>query len=572
MRTSRFGPTEREQALLRMEKESFDLLVVGGGVTGCGAALDAASRGLSVALVEQRDFASGTSSRSSKLFHGGLRYLEQFQFGLVREALREQTLMLETLCPHLAKPVSFGIPLTKGLWQRLYLGAGTLLYDLIGGRRALPRHRHLSAAATRKRFPDLALPGLSGAIVYHDAQMDDARHTLTLARTAGEHGAVLASSVRQLDFVERGGRVTGARVQCLETGRRIEIRARQVVSATGVWTDRVQSQFDLGELRVRAAKGIHILVPRDRIRAEGGLVLRTPKSVLFLIPWKHHWIIGTTDTDWNLDLAHPAASQRDVDYLLDQLNAAVSHPLRRDDIEGVYAGLRPLLAGESDATSKLSREHAVTEPAPGLLSIAGGKYTTYRVMAKDAVDAAVRHFDEPVPTRRTQAIPLLGATGFRDRWDRRFLLAREHGLPAERIEHLLGRYGSLVDELFEAIAREPELAKPLEGAPDYLAVEAHYATTHEGALHLDDVLTRRTRISVETFDRGVTAAGPVAGIMGGILGWDDAALQREIQHYEARVRAERESQQQPDDRTADAARMGAPDVRTGPSRSQAEPL
>ena len=234
MRTSRFGPTEREQALLRMEKESFDLLVVGGGVTGCGAALDAASRGLSVALVEQRDFASGTSSRSSKLFHGGLRYLEQFQFGLVREALREQTLMLETLCPHLAKPVSFGIPLTKGLWQRLYLGAGTLLYDLIGGRRALPRHRHLSAAATRKRFPDLALPGLSGAIVYHDAQMDDARHTLTLARTAGEHGAVLASSVRQLDFVEQGGRIIvdsdfssyDVRRFCESAGNRVTVKAQ----------------------------------------------------------------------------------------------------------------------------------------------------------------------------------------------------------------------------------------------------------------------------------------------------------------------------------------------------------
>ncbi len=571
MPSSQLGPREREQSLQRMAGETFDILVIGGGVTGCGAALDAATRGLSVALVEQRDFGSGTSSRSSKLFHGGLRYLEQFEFGLVREALREQKLMLDTLCPHLTRPVSFAIPLSKGPWQRFYLGAGTLLYDLIGGRRALPRHRHLSARTVRDRFPALALPGLSGAIEYFDAQMDDARHTLTLARTAKQSGACLASSVRQLDFIESGSRISGARVQCLESGRAIDIRARQVVSATGVWTDRIQSQVGGGDVRVRAAKGIHVVVPRDRIDADGGLVLRTAKSVLFVIPWKDHWIIGTTDTDWNLDLAHPAASRSDVDYLLRVINEALAHPLTHDDIQGVYAGLRPLLYGEDDSTSQLSREHAVSEPAAGLITIAGGKYTTYRVMARDVVDAAARHLGGKVPASRTHRVPLLGADGWDAAWNQREARSRQRGISLERMERLLRRYGSGVDEIFEAIDRDPALGQPLDGAPAYLKAEVHHAVTHEGALHLDDVLTRRTRISIEVFDRGLGAARPVAEIMGPLLGWSSEAVEREVEHYQARVQAERESQRQPDDRTADAARMGAPDVRTGSAHRPGSP-
>ena len=279
MPSSQLGPRERVAALQRMADERFDVLVIGGGVTGCGTALDAASRGLSVALVEQRDFASGTSSRSSKLFHGGLRYLEQFEFGLVREAARERKLMVDTLCPHLARPVSFAIPLEKSRWQRFYLSAGTLLYDWIGGRRSLPRRRRLSLADLQRRYPGLRTTHYSGAIEYFDAQMDDARHTLTLARTAARSGACLASSVRQTDFLKQGSRVIGARVQCLESGREIEVQARQVILATGVWTDRVQSQVGGGDLRVRASKGVHLVVPRDRIDIDGGLVLRTATSV-----------------------------------------------------------------------------------------------------------------------------------------------------------------------------------------------------------------------------------------------------------------------------------------------------
>ena len=320
-----------------------------------------------------------------------------------------------------------------------------------------------------------------------------------------------------------------------------------------------------GQLSVRASKGIHILVPRDRINATVGLISRTEKSVLFVIPWGSHWIIGTTDTDWNLDLAHPAASRSDIDYLLDHVNRLITTPLTHDDIQGVYAGLRPLLTGESDATSRLSREHAVVTPVAGLTMIAGGKYTTYRVMAKDALDAALHSLGATVPACVTDQIPVIGADGFPALWNGRERLAQESGLHVARIEHLLRRYGTLIHELLQLIAEDPGLAEPLAGAPDYLGVELHYGASHEGALHLDDLLARRTRISIETFDRGVSAAPGVARIVAPVLGWSDDDMAREVEHYRARVEAERQSQQQADDLTADAARLGAPDVRMGPS-------
>jgi len=572
MDPARLGPEERARALDRMEREEFDVVVIGGGVTGAGAALDAATRGLSVALVEQRDWASGTSSRSSKLIHGGLRYLEQLDLELVLEAKREQSLMLGRLCPHLVRPVPFLFPLVHRVWERAYVGAGILLYDLMARHRDLPRHRHLSRRRALHEFPSLAPNSIVGAIQYSDALVDDARHTLTLARTASLHGAALASSARVVDLVETGSRVTGVRARCLESGREIAVRAQQVINATGVWTDEVQHMAGRGRIHVRASKGIHLVVPRDRIHGDSGLILRTEKSVLFVIPWKTHWIIGTTDTDWELDLAHPAASQTDIDYLLDHVNAVLAHPLTRDDIEGVYAGLRPLLHGESDATSELSRKHAVTQSVSGLITVAGGKYTTYRVMAADAVNLAAQALPKRVPRSCTDRIPLVGAPGYQGFWNRRETLAAESDLHVSRIEHLLARYGSRIEELLALIEDRPELGQPLEGAPSYLAAEALYAASHEGALHLDDVLTRRTRISIETFDRGVAAARPVAALMGEVLDWDEATTAREIEHYDARVDAERESQAQPDDRTADAARLGAPDVRLGglPAREAAE--
>jgi len=559
--TIALDPDYRSGALARLRAEHFDVLVVGGGVTGTGIALDAATRGLRTALVEQRDLSSGTSSRSSKLLHGGLRYLEQYDFGLVREALRERDLHLTRLAPHLARPVSFLFPLTGAAWERAYIGAGIALYDILGGARNMPAHRHLTRSGALHIAPALRSDALHGAIRYYDAQIDDARHTMEIGRTAAAYGAAVTTSTQVRSFLREGERVVGATVEDRETGESFDVRAQQVINATGVWTDELQELVGRGRISVRASKGVHLVVPKDRIISDSGMILKTASSVLFIIPWGRHWIIGTTDTDWNLDLAHPAASASDIDYLLEQVNKVLRHPLTHEDVEGVFAGLRPLLTGESDATSTLSREHAVATTAPGLVTIAGGKYTTYRVMAKDAVDLVARTLPGRVPESVTDRIPLLGAIGFEAARNKRHELAARSGLHVSRIEHLLGRYGSLIDELLELIEERAELGEPLPGAEDHLKVEVVYAASHEGALHLDDVLTRRTRISIETFDRGLGAAPHVAALMGPVLGWSKARIAREVTHYEARVAAERESQRMPDDTSADAARLGAPDVR-----------
>lgn len=559
------GTEQRSRDLARMATETFDIVVIGAGVTGSGTALDAVTRGLSTALIEQRDYASGTSSRSSKLLHGGLRYLEQMNFRLVAEALRERNLMLNRLCPHLARPVSFLYPLQHRVWERAYVGAGVMLYDAMAtvADTPMPHHRHLSRTKALALAPSLATDALVGGIRYWDARVDDARHTMNIARTAVHHGAAVASSTRAIGLAMDGDRVTGVEVRDLESGDVFVIRAKQVINTAGVWVDKIQGMTGQERDDIRASKGIHLVVPRSRIKGETGMILRTEQSVLFVIPWGHHWIIGTTDTDWDLDLAHPAASQSDIDYLLENVNSVLAEPLTEDDIEGVYAGLRPLMSGESDATSKVSREHLVIDSAPGLISVVGGKYTTYRVMAKDAVDRAAEHLEGDVPSSTTKYIPLVGAVGFDSLWGDRDRLAPDLGLDAVQIEHLLGRYGTLVHQVFDLIRNDESLGKPLEGAEDYLAVEIAYAVSHEGALHLDDVLTRRTRISVETADRGVGAAKPAAALMAKGLGWDEATIVREIEHYLARVDAELDSQEQMDDRTADAARLGAPDVRMG---------
>src|SRR4051812_10062146 len=305
------SPEYRDSALAALAGAELDVLVVGGGVVGAGAALDAATRGLSVGLVEARDFASGTSSRSSKLIHGGLRYLEMLDFRLVAEALQERGLLIQKLAPHLVRPVPFIYPLNHHVWERLYAGAGVALYDTLGllsGRaRGVPHHRHLTRRGARRVFPSLRKDALVGALEYYDAQVDDARHTMFLARTAASYGAHVASRARVTGLLREGERVTGAEVVDLESGREFKVRAKQVVNATGVWTDETQALAgERGQFHVRASKGIHLVVPRDRIRGDSGLILRTEKSVLFVIPWGRHWIIGTTDTDWTLGLAHPA--------------------------------------------------------------------------------------------------------------------------------------------------------------------------------------------------------------------------------------------------------------------------
>jgi glycerol-3-phosphate dehydrogenase len=560
------GPRQRAVAWERLGSEQFDVVVIGGGVVGAGAALDAATRGLKVALVEARDFASGTSSRSSKMFHGGLRYLEQLEFGLVREALHERELSLTTLAPHLVRPLPFLFPLTNRWWERPYVAAGIFLYDQLGGAKSLPAQKHFLKAGALRLAPGLKRSSLIGGIRYYDTVVDDARHTMTVARTAAHYGAVVRSSTQVVALLREGDRVIGVRVRDSENGEVTEVRGHVVVNATGVWTDEIQAlSRQRGRFRVRASKGVHIVVPRDRIVSEVAIILRTEKSVLFVIPWGTHWIIGTTDTDWRLDLAHPAATKADIDYILGEVNRVLVTPLTHDDIDGVYAGLRPLLEGESEETSKLSREHAVATPAPGLVAIAGGKYTTYRVMGEDAIDAASEFIPARVAPSITEKVPLLGADGYFALVNQAERVGAYYGLHPYRVRHLLDRYGSLIGEVlamaFEKGVVKPDLLSAITEAPVYLKVEAVYAVAAEGALHLEDIMARRMRISIEYPHRGVACAREVAEVVAPILGWSQADIQREVDIYVARVAAEVKSQQQPDDESADALRQAAPEAR-----------
>ena len=536
---SALNALQRQAHLERMGHELFDVVVIGGGVTGAGAALDAATRGLSVALVEQRDYASGTSSRSSKMFHGGLRYLEQFNFSLVREALRERNLMMNKLCPHLVAPASFVYPIQKGVLERLYVGAGVFVYEVLArlASSPLPWHSHLGRRGISRFAPAL---DARGGVRYWDSIVDDARHTMTVARTAAARGALLATSTRVTGFDDAAGRLEAVSVVDLESGKRFAIQARSVVNATGVWTDDIEAHAGETGIDVTASKGVHLIVPRDRIASNTGIILRTQVSVLFVIPWRDHWIVGTTDTPWSLRRAHPAASRTDIEYLLHWVNTALREPIGADDIVGVYAGLRPLLAGESEESSKLTREHAVRDGGNGLVTVAGGKYTTYRVMAADAIDATAPYLGRRIPDSSTREVELVGATDYSE-------------------DRFVSRYGSLADQ----VSSMGDGDVPVVSDAPYLTSEVVYGVTHEGALHLDDILTRRTRMSIETRHRGSDAAVVTATIMGDLLGWDQGTRDREIGHYLARVDAEIDSQNQPDDHTADAARMGAPDVRTG---------
>lgn len=556
------GPRQRAAAWQRLGAEQFDVVVIGGGVVGSGCALDAATRGLKVALVEARDFASGTSSRSSKMFHGGLRYLEQLEFGLVREALHERELSLTRLAPHLVKPMPFLFPLTHRWWERPYTAAGIFLYDSLGGAKSVPAQKHLTRAGALRLSPGLKRSSLIGGIRYYDTVVDDARHTMTVARTAAHYGAVVRCSTQVVALLREGDRVIGVRVRDSEDGSITEVRGHVVVNATGVWTDEIQAlSKQRGRFQVRASKGVHVVVPRDRIVSDVAIILRTAKSVMFVIPWGSHWIIGTTDTDWNLDLAHPAATKADIDYILGTVNTVLATPLTHADIDGVYAGLRPLLAGESEETSKLSREHAVAVPAPGLVAIAGGKYTTYRVMAEDAIDTAVQFIPARVAPSITEKVSLQGADGYFALINQVEHVGERVGLHPYRVRHLLDRYGSLMDDVLALAAGSPELLNPIKEAPGYLRVEALYAVIAEGALHLEDILARRMRISIEYPHRGVDCAREVADIVAAPLGWTAEDVNREVANYTARVEAEILSQAQPDDVSADELRASAPEAR-----------
>ncbi len=566
MKPVALSPQARADALRELEHgEPLEVLVVGGGINGAGAALDAVTRGLRTGLLEMRDYSSGTSSRSSKLIHGGIRYLEMLDFKLVYEALQERGRLMNHIAPHLVRPVRFLTPLTEPVWQRLYFGAGVALYDamanLHGMGGGLPMQRQLTRSQAVKIFPSLKKSAITGALLFSEAQVDDARLVVEIVRTAASYGALVANRVEVKGFVRQGERVVGVRVHDRESSRDFQIQAEQVINATGVWTDDTQRMLDeRGSFNVRASKGVHLVVPRDRIHAEVGMAMKTDKSLLFIIPWGRHWILGTTDTDWQLDKSHPAATSADIEYILHWANTFLINPLTPADVEGVYAGLRPLLSGESDQTSRLSREHIVKHTAPGLVVVAGGKYTTYRVVAQHAVDHATYALGRKVPVCETATLPLIGAQGYAATRNQRKQLAARYGVHVARVDHLLNRYGSLAVEVLDLIQTDPTLAQPLPEADDYIGAEVAYAAAAEGACHLDDVLTRRTRISIEAWDRGVAAATPAAHIMGSVMGWSPEHVAHEIELYQERVMAERESQQMPDDESADAARLKAREV------------
>lgn len=573
MRTVALTPQRRTEALDALEQSStegneLDVLVVGGGVTGAGIALDAVTRGLRVGIVEAQDWGSGTSSRSSKLVHGGLRYLQMLDFHLVHEALTERDLLLRRIAPHLVKPVSFLYPLEHRYWERAYVGAGVALYDALAslapGKRAMPFHRHVSRTGMERLFPDLKHEAAVGAVRYWDASVDDARLVVTLIRTAASYGAHAASRTQVVRMTKRGtGVVNGAVVVDLETGREITVRADQVINATGVWTEETESLADTGGgLHVLASKGIHIVVPRDRIRGDVGLILQTEKSVLFVIPWSRYWVIGTTDTPWKQELQHPVATAADIEYVLDHANQVLERPLTKDDIIGTWAGLRPLLqpgTKEGTSSAKVSREHTVASPVPGLTVIAGGKLTTYRVMAEDAVDFALGARAKQLPSI-TDRIPLAGAEGHAVLQRQARRIAQTHGWSRAMVDHLLHRYGSMLDEIIDMVTERPDLARPLANAPAYLRAEVAYAASHEGVLHLEDVLLLRTRLVYEQADQGLSALEEIAGLVAERLGWDDATREAEIAAYRARCEAEAAAAAEQDDEAAERARLQVPDV------------
>ncbi|OFQ56661.1 glycerol-3-phosphate dehydrogenase/oxidase [Corynebacterium sp. HMSC074H12] len=537
-----FNPEYFEKTWNDYSTEDYDVVIIGGGSVGAGAALDAATRGLKTAVLESQDFAAGTSSRSSKMFHGGLRYLAMFDFRLVAESLKERELNMSTLAPHLVKPLKFIFPLTHRGWERVMMFGGFTLYDLMGGAKSVPMQKHLTRKGVLKVTPGLKEDAVVGGVRYYDTLVDDARHTMTVLRTAAEYGASVRTGTEVIGFEKDGrGRITAAKVRDLETGRETTVKGKVFINATGVWNDKIQEMAGAeGKFTVHASKGVHIVVPKDALDADAALCFVTEKSVLFVIPWGEYWIIGTTDTDWEkgLSLPDPAPTKADIDYILDEVNQRVRDKITRDDIVGVYSGLRPLLSGKSDSTTNLSRNHAVARVAPGMVSVAGGKYTTYRVIGKDAVDLAAKELGTKVAESVTERTPILGADGYHALANQVPALARRYNLSEDRIEHLLGRYGSLIGEVLAPAADDATLLEPVPGAESYIWAEVRYAVTHEGALHIDDIVSRRLRVAIEFADRGVAAAQPIAEFVAPLLGWDQTDIEREVSHFTKHTEAE----------------------------------
>ena len=541
---SSLNPQQRAEDLSRLAKEHFDVLVIGGGINGVGVALDAVTRGLTVALVEGNDFASGTSSRSSKLIHGGLRYLEQYDFKLVREALHERELLVSSLAPHLVKPVAFLYPLHEKVKERTYVGAGLALYDALRGfKRALPGHKHLSQKTISEIAPSLRTDVVTGAIRYFDAQVDDARHTMMIARTAKRHGAAIITHAKVDSLIKKGKRVTGAVVADLDSKKKINVKASTVIMCAGVWSDQLHKNFGIEPgYEVKMSKGVHITLPGNAIKADEGIIIKTAVSVLFIIPWKDQWMIGTTDTEYLGDPNEPLADRSDVQYIIEQANRVLSPRISTEQVIGVFAGLRPLVANKKDVdTTKLSREHTVDRPVPGFVSLAGGKYTTYRVMAKDAVDMATNDITKLTNESITAKLPIIGADGYWALTQQVDALAARYNLKSETIVHLLNRYGSDISDLLELISEDRKLAAPISKDLPYLKAEIVYSVISEGAQTVADVMERRTRIWFEAPNFGLDLTQSIADLIAPHLKWKAPQKKASIAEYVKLVESAKES-------------------------------
>lgn len=523
--------TDRRTAdLARLSAESWDLLIVGGGIVGAGALLDAVSRGMKVALVDQDDIAAGTSSRSSRLIHGGLRYLQQMEVHLVSEALHERALLLQ-LAPHIVRLEQFLFPLygPRGLTRALYT-AGLTLYDTLGSAKSGGRHRHLSVRETLDYAPNLVRKDLRGALLYHDGMEDDARYTLAVVRTAvakAQGAAVAVTRVRATAPRMEGDAFAGAHVVDRLTGAEMEVRAKAVLDATGVWGAMPDRPFKGGSFTVLPARGSHLVIDRAKIPARGGLTLRIPGRVAFMVPWPRQWVIGTTDHPYHGPVDRVGTSTDEVDELLGTINGALDITVTRDDVIGSYAGLRPLVAPSDAASSvKVSREHKVSVEAKGLVRISGGKYTTYRVMARDAVDAILGAGAKRRPST-TGELPIIGAAP-RPQLDLLAArLAREAGLDASVATSLVDRHGTQAEDVV-ALGREQNLLRTLVEGEPFLEAEVAWAAREEMALTLDDILARRMRLAMALRDRGEAIAPRVADVAGDVLGWDAGRRRNEI--------------------------------------------
>ena len=542
--TSTLSPSARTDALAAATTGTHDVVVVGGGVTGAGVALDAAARGLSAVLLEAGDLAVGTSSRSGKTMHGGLRYLEQLNFSLVFGALRERDLTIKTLAPHLVGHEHFLYPL-QHQWEKPYVGAGVGLYDAMAtmSRRTggAPHARYLGRKAVIREAPGLDPDVVIAGLQYPDGRMDDARHTLAVARTAAQYGAHVVTHAR-VTGVRTGadGRVSGVTARDVHSGDEFDVSARVVVNAAGVWAAEVQQLAGAHTFTIAPAKGVHLLVRQEAFDSQTGILSRAEDSVIILRRWYGHWLLGTTDTPYDGDKSNPTATKEDVDYLLRNVNTLLRRKIERADLLGTYAGLRPLLApagaGSAGTTSALSRDHSVMEAPAGMVTIVGGKYTTYRPMARDAVDAAARSMGRELPPTPTATLPLVGAPGWRAVENQLPRLSAEYAVPEPTLRRMLHRYGDELPDVLAPIRDDAALGFPITGTAGYLPVEFRRAVTHEGARTLDDVLTRRTHVAIEDPDAGVGAAEEVAALLAPVLDWDTARQKEEAAAYEAQPR------------------------------------